>query len=346
MNTLRNLEKSDDKTIRLCWKLLNTDKSNLNLMMYLKSSAIDIQTFLHKNALDRASMVKPFLENNKLSTLDRMVVTCLTKLLPTRIESAFLIEFLLTRLQPNALTTREILAEEKLNMLKDVKLIKQMSELAKVPELTEQYIENAILDDATKRFKEQIDMKIQSYMNQFKSEQRESWLNRINELNDEKNRYKKLAKQALRSIRIKRHTKAFCSCLNRQWWSIEEKLSIILKDCFVYGNRFMKKTANMCRRRWNHLNMLINNKMKGIQIEEEEIELKAEEARKDKSIWYPTIWKKIQEKLNWKEAFERIPFHYQPKIMKMFVEDNPKLEYVSEYYKYLDKKMEDSTQKT
>ena len=51
----------------------------------------------------------------------------------------------------------------------------------------------------------------------------------------------------------------------------------------------------MCRRRWNYLNMLINNKMKGIQIEEEEIELKAEEARKDKSIWYPTIWKKIQE---------------------------------------------------
>ena len=145
-------------------------KSNLNLMMYLKSSVINIQTFLHKNALERVSMVKPFLENNKLSTLDKMVVTCLTKLLPTRIESAYIIEFLLTRLQPTTLTTREILAQEKLNLLKDVELIKQMSELAKVPELTEQYIENAILDDATKRFKEQIDMKIQSYMSQFMSE--------------------------------------------------------------------------------------------------------------------------------------------------------------------------------
>ena len=143
-------------------------------------------------------------------------------------------------------------------MLKDVELIKQMSELSKVSELTEQYIENAILDDATKRFKEQIDMKIQNYMSQFMSEQRESWLNRINELNDEKNRYKKFAKQAQRSIRLNRHTKAFCSCLNRQWWSIETKLSIILKDCFTYGNRFMKKTANMCRRRWNYLNKLIN----------------------------------------------------------------------------------------
>ena len=318
-------------------KLKKLIKSNLNLMMYLKSSVINIQTFLHKNALERVSMVKPFLENNKLSTLDKMVVTCLTKLLPTRIESAYIIEFLLTRLQPTTLTTREILAQEKLNLLKDVELIKQMSELAKVPELTEQYIENAILDDATKRFKEQIDMKIQSYMSHFMSEQRESWLNRINELNDEKNRYKKLAKQALRSIMLNRHTKAFCSCLNRQWWSIETKLSIILKDCFTYGNRFMKKTANMCRRRWNYLNKLINNKMKGIQIEEEEIELKAEEARKDKSIWYPTIWKKIQEKQKWKEAFDKIPLHCQPKIMKMFVEDMPKLTYVNEYHDYLDK---------
>jgi len=30
--------------------------------------------------------------------------------------------------------------------------------------------------------------------------------------------------------------------------------------------------------------------MKGIKITEEEIELDAEEARKDKSIWYLTIW--------------------------------------------------------
>ena len=91
-------------------------------------------------------------------------------------------------------------------------------------------------------------------------EQRESGLNRINEINDEKNRYKKLARQALRSIKLNRHTKAFCIVLNNQWWSIESKLSIILKDCFRYGNRFMKKTANMCRRRSNYLNMLINNK--------------------------------------------------------------------------------------
>ena len=341
MDTLRNSEKSDDKTTRLCWKLLNTDKANMNLMMYLKSSVMNIKTFLHKNAIERVSMVKPFLENNKLITLDKMVLTCLTKLLPTRIESAFIIEYFLTRLKPTTLTTRENLAKEKLNMLKNVELIKQMSELAKVPELTEQYIENAILDNATKRFKEQIDLKIQSCMKQFMSEQRESWLNRINELNDEKNKYRKLAKQAIRAIKTNRYTKAFYSCLNKKWWPIEAKLSIILKKCFRYGNRFTKKTANMCRRRWNYLNKLINNKIKGIYIEEEEIELKAEEAKKDKTIWHPTIWKKIQEKPNWKEAFEKILLYYQPKIMKIFVEDMPKMHYIQEYHDYLDKKMEE-----
>ena len=65
-----------------------------------------------------------------------MVETCLTKLLPTRIESAFIIEYLLTRLKPNTLTTGELLTEERLSILKDVETVKQTSELAKVPKLT------------------------------------------------------------------------------------------------------------------------------------------------------------------------------------------------------------------
>ena len=45
--------------------------------------------------------------------------------------------------------------------------------------------------------------------------------------------------------------------------------------------------------------------MKGIYFGEEEIEMKADEARKDKSIWYPTIWKKIQEKPKWKKLLRK-----------------------------------------
>jgi hypothetical protein len=36
--------------------------------------------------------------------------------------------------------------------------------------------------------------------------------------------------------------------------------------------------------------------MKGVISTEEEIEIDAEQAKKDNSIWYPEIWKKIQEK--------------------------------------------------
>lgn len=49
--------------------------------------------------------------------------------------------------------------------------------------------------------------------------------------------------------------------------------------------------------------------------------------------------KKIQEKPKWKEAFEKILLHYQPKIMKMFLEDMPNPEYINEYNKYLVNKM-------
>ena len=132
-------------------------------------------------------------------------------------ESVLIIEYLITSLKPNIPTTREKLEEGKLNRLKDVEPTKQMPELAKVTNLTEEYLGNVILNDATDRFKDQIDFKIDSYMKQFKGVQRKSWLNKINEVNEEKNIYKKLAKQALKSIMINRYEKAFYNVLNRKW---------------------------------------------------------------------------------------------------------------------------------
>lgn len=147
--------------------------------------------FLHKTATERVSMVKPFLEDKKINTLDKMVITCLTKLLPTRIESAYLIEHLIKRLKPGTLSTRETLANGRLDLLKDVDLLKQVKELANVENLTEQFVENAILNDATKRFKYQIEAQIEEAMKQFMAEQRGSWLNRINEKHEALMKYKK-----------------------------------------------------------------------------------------------------------------------------------------------------------
>jgi len=341
MDTLRALEKSDDKTNSLCWKLLNADKQNMTLVQYLLPSAIDIQVFLHKNSIDRTTMVKPFLENQNIATLDKMVLTCLTKLLPTRIESPLLINYLIKRLKPNTLTTRETIVDSQMNMLKDIELIKQVKELANIENLTEELITKSVVFESTERIRNQIDLKIDEYMKQFMGEQRDCWLNRVNEINDERKRYRKLLKQALKSIITNRHTKAFCSLMNTKYWMINEKLEILLKHCFTYGNRFLKKTANILRRRWKQLNTIIYNKSLGIKIVEEEELLNLEEAKKDGSFWYPTIWNKIQQKKEWKLAFDKIPLNQQPMVMKLFVEDMPKLQYIQEIHKYLDNKMEE-----
>lgn len=341
MDGLRTLEKSDDRTIKLCWSLLKSDQSNMNLIQYIASSAIDIQVFLHKNSKDRVQMVKPFLENRKIDVIDSMVLTCLTKLLPTRIETPFLISYFINRLTPERITTKEQIVDQKMKLLEDIELIKQVKELANVENLTEEYIETAIVHDASKRFMNQIDFKINDYMKQFMGEQRDSWLNRINEVNAKKNHFKKLSQKALKTIAMNTNTKIFCSMLIRHWWNMEKQLSKLLKHCFVYGNRYMKKIANMTRRRWIKLREIIENKRKGIKMAEEEEELNAEEAKKDGSIWYPTIWSKIQAKPEWKQTFEKIPLIQQPNVMKMFVEDMPKFEYIQEYHEYLDKKMED-----
>ena len=68
----------------------------------------------------------------------------------------------------------------------------------------------------------------------------------------------------------------------------------------------------------------LDDKRKGIKSTEEETEIDAEKARKDKSIQYPEIWKRIQEKKGWKRAFDKIPLELQPEIMKKFVEENLK----------------------
>ena len=341
MDTLRALEKSDDKTNALCWKLLNADKQNMVLVQYLLPSAIDIQVFLHKSSADRSTMVKPFLENQNIATLDRMVLTCLAKLLPTRIESAVIINYLIKRLKPNTLNTKETIIDSQMNMIKDIELIKQIKELANVKNLTDELLTKSIVFESTERVRNQIDLKIDEYMRQFMGEQRDCWLNRINEVNDERKRYKKLLKQALKSIITNRHTKAFCSVINTKYWMINDKLEILLKYCFAYGNRFMKKTANILKRRWKQLNTIIYNKSIGIKVVEEEELLEVEEAKKDGSFWYPTIWKKIQDKKEWREAFSKIPLIQQPKVMKLFVEDMPKMEYLQEIHEYLDKKMEE-----
>ena len=45
-------------------------------------------------------------------------------------------------------------------------------------------------------------------------------------------------------------------------------------------------------------------------------------------------------KEQWTLAFEKIPLEIQPKIMKKFVEEMPKFEYIQECRQYLDNKME------
>lgn len=323
-------------------KLLKNDKQNFALVQYLIPSAIDIQVFLqNRNCLDRVNMVKPFLENQQIATLDKMVITCLTKLLPTRIETPLLINYLIKRFRPNTLNTKETIVEEKMKMLDDIEFIKQVKELANTENLTEELLSKSVAFESTERIRNQIDLKIDEYMKQFMGEQRSCWLNRVNELNDEKNRYRKLLKQALRSIALNRHTKAFCSLINCRYWMINEKLDTILKYCFVNGNRFIKKIANMLKRRWTQLKKILEDKMNGIKIVEEDEIINTEEAKKDGSIWYPAIWEKIQKKPEWKQTFEKIPLIQQPKVMKMFVEDMPKMEYIQDIYKYLDKKMEE-----
>ena len=40
------------------------------------------------------------------------------------------------------------------------------------------------------------------------------------------------------------------------------------------------------------------------------------------------------------DTYNKIPLNYQPKVMKMFIEDLPKLEYIQDYEKHFEQKIE------
>ena len=65
-----------------------------------------------------------------------------------------------------------------------------------------------------------------------------------------------------------------------------------------------------------------------------------EESKKNGAIWYEMIMEKIKKKKEWMDTYNKIPLKFQPTVLKMFVEDLPKLEYIQEYEKYFDTKIE------
>lgn len=147
----------------------------------------------------------------------RSDIKVLIKLLPTRIESVFILEYLCKRMEPTTKNTQERFVEQKLNQLnqlKDNEIIKQSKEIAKTPEdLTEHLIQTALLNDATRRFIKVIDYKIEYYMELFMAEQRGNWLHKLTEIMDDRNSKKKLLRQGLNFIRLGNNIKTFCKVL-------------------------------------------------------------------------------------------------------------------------------------
>ena len=56
-----------------------------------------------------------------------------------------------------------------------------------------------------------------------------------------------------------------------------------------------------------------------------------EESKKDGAIWYEMKMEKIKKKKEWMDTYNKIHLKFQLTLMKMLVEDLPKLEYFKEY---------------
>ena len=82
-------------------------------------------------------------------------------------------------------------------------------------------------------------------MELFMAEQRGNCLNRLTEIQDDRNNKINLLRQALNTIRLGKDTKSFCAILIRNWWSINVLLNKMMKFCFTSRSRRMKKISNI-----------------------------------------------------------------------------------------------------
>jgi len=257
-------------------------------------------------------MISDLLENESISMLDKALLDMIGRILPVSEYTINLIRMLTRRLLSNTCLEATIISKWK--MLEDIDFLKTVSMLNKNMNL-EELIKKEIMVEVTKEFGWNVINKLQDELNQFKAEIRGKWMKNITEKQEE---IVKLRRQNRSLIKILTQlpSKHFCYILRTHLELCKATLTPILSYIFNGNNPYLKRNANILKRKLNKIEKLIEMKQNNIKINEE-LELEDVEKAKIKNIvWYPKIIQIINENQDWKNLFEKLPLTLQPAVMR------------------------------
>lgn len=258
-------------------------------------------------------MISDILETGTYSAMDKALLDLLGRVLPVSQMTVNLLRMIARRLGSNTSLEAQIVSKWKI--LEDTDFLKTLSLLSKDIS-AEELMKKQIMTEITKEFGWNIINKFQDEINQFKAEIRGKWMKNIVEKHEEILKLKRQNKSLIKEILTQLPSKHFCYILRTHLELCQATMKPILSYIFHGNSPYLKRNANILKRKLNKIDKLIEMKEKNIKLNEE-LELEDIEKAQEKNIvWYPKIIQTINENQEWKNLFDKLPLQLQPAVMR------------------------------
>jgi gas vesicle protein len=286
-----------------------------------------------------------YLDENKIGLLDSMCMKLLIKMLPYQLESPYIIFYLMKRLRPGVVSTLEEKLKELIDTIGHVDILKQMQMLAKLGDLDEAYLRNTVIYEATKDYKLDIQRNIQKELDKFAAEIRGNWMKKLYEIQTENKELKQRCHTMEKTITTQLPSKAFCSIIYGKMDKFRWSFLQMLRYCFASGKSYIIRAANISKRGMTHIQNLIEKKMRGIKLREEEEAYDLKKMKETGEYWHAYIYQMIKQNEMWMKTYAKLKPRFRLMIVSEISKDVPELDKVDERKCYFNNKIQDIYEK-
>jgi len=305
------------KAMNLMLKLWSTSVWKDKICKLITETTVD-DSFLCMNHNDRVSHISQCL--NELSIADRLALTCLADIIPMRIESKIILNYLIQRLKPDWKDAQvELLKKQNeclamvINGIDSSKLVYQWEETKKAKELKEEF--EAKIAEITKRNNAEIKFK---------------WIAKYAQAREERNNYKSMLSRCLHTIYENRYTKATLNRIYDLTAETTETFSVLAQKLFAFSGPRIKKWTNMTKNKLKKLMNFITDKLKGFLLQEELNNIQKYHLEEQGILWSNIAREEMKKIPKAEKIYQSLSLEQQYDAMKMLCKGTQEVDSIHE----------------
>ena len=308
---------SDGKAIQLMSKLWSSSEWKDKLMYLCAPELVDV-SFLALPHKTRTSSIVKYL--GELSMADQLALSCLTDVLPMKMESKYLLNYLITRLSSKyaniQVETQKHQMKHLTNFLEKVdstKIIYEWQENRKIKEL-----------------KEEIEAKVCEITYRNEAEIKDRWIFKYVQAQKERNKYKSMLNRCLHTIYENRFTKATLNVIYDKVIDCIQSFNYIAKRIYCYGGARMKKWTNITQRKLNRLEKYVKGKLIGFNYQEELDILQKYNLEEQGLLWSSLAREMISQNPKLEAIYNKLDLQQKYSAMQLAVRNTQNLKNINE----------------